>query len=349
MSGVSHVSIEERDDGMRLDRWFHAHYPAVSFSRLQKLLRTGQVRLDGGRAKCSTRVAAGQVVRVPPMGEPSQRSEFGRGQTYRLSESDAEMMHTLVLHQDDDIIILNKPPGLPVQGGIKSERNIDAMLDAFSSGSNERARLVHRLDRDTSGVLVLARNRRTANALTTLFNRRQVRKVYWALVVGVPHPDEGRIDLALAKRGRQGEERVRPASPEDADAQRAITEYVVISKVGRSLAWLAMMPVTGRTHQLRAHAAAIGHPIVGDGKYGGSEAHPGGAIARRLHLHSREVLLPHPSGGELRMTAPLPPHMEATFKDLGLSPDEAEHVFSLVEAPASPGRPKRSRRVARPS
>jgi 23S rRNA pseudouridine955/2504/2580 synthase len=327
MSGVEKKRVSRGEDGMRLDRWFAAHYPALTYGKLQKLLRTGQVRVDGGRAKANTRLADGQEVRIPPLpqAEPLAREPSRQRPP---SAEDARFVQSLVIHRDADIIALNKPPGLAVQGGSATTEHLDRLLDALKFDAPERPRLVHRLDKDTSGVLLLARSREAAAKLGRCLKHRTARKLYWALVIGVPKIADGEIKLPLAKRGRQGDERVRPADSEEAEARMAITRFAVLERAGTRLCWLAMMPVTGRTHQLRAHAAAIGHPVVGDGKYGGAEAHPGGEIARRLHLHARRIVIPHPRGGVFDISAPLPHHMRRAWRLLGLDPYDTRDPFA---------------------
>ncbi|MGI9382884.1 MAG: RluA family pseudouridine synthase [Methyloligellaceae bacterium] len=318
MSGVEVKEVDAAESGMRLDRWFGVHYPAVPHGRLQKLLRTGQVRVDGARAKAGMRLAAGQSIRVPPVGEAAARSARPPSD---LSKSDRAFIRGLVIGESADIIALNKPPGLPVQGGTRTERHLDGLLDGLTSGRGERPRLVHRLDKDTSGVLLLARSRQSAASLGRAIKDRAAHKVYWALVVGQPKPAQGEIDAPLVKKGAAGQERVRLAGAGAPGAKKAMTRYQTIETAGRELTWVALEPVTGRTHQLRAHMAAIGHPIVGDGKYGGADAHPGGEIPRKLHLHARRMAVPEGRGRWFDVTAPLPEHMRATWDILGLDPE----------------------------
>lgn len=318
MSGVEVKEVDTAESGMRLDRWFGVHYPAVPHGRLQKLLRTGQVRVDGARAKAGMRLAAGQTIRVPPIGKAAARVKPA---PRALSEADRAFVRQLVIGESADIIALNKPPGLPVQGGSRAERHLDGLLDGLTSGRSERPRLVHRLDKDTSGVLLLARSRRAAAALGRAIKDRAAHKLYWALVIGVPKPAGDEIDAPLIKKGMAGQERVRLAEPGAPGAKRAVTRYHAIETAGRQLTWLALEPVTGRTHQLRAHMAAVGHPIVGDGKYGGAAAHPGGEIPRKLHLHCRRMRVPEGRGRWFDVTAPLPEHMRATWDVLGLDAD----------------------------
>ena len=288
----------------------------MTHARLEKLVRTGQVRVDGARIKAGHRLTPGERVRVPPLGEaaPARAERLPPP----VSDEDARRLLASVLWRDDEIVAIDKPPGLAVQGGTRTSRHLDMMLDALRFGSDERPRLVHRLDRDTSGVLVLARGAAAAARLAAAFRGRTVRKLYWALVAGRPRRDEGRIDLALAKRPGPRGERVGAA----VEGKAAVTHYRVIDALGRRCAWLELTPRTGRTHQLRAHCAALGAPVVGDGKFGGRAAFLGGeGIAKRLHLHARAVVLPRPGEGELRIVAPLPEHMRATWRHLGFDPD----------------------------
>ncbi|WP_119061833.1 RluA family pseudouridine synthase [Dichotomicrobium thermohalophilum] len=326
MSGVEKKRVAPDEDGMRLDRWFAAHYPGLTYGRLQKLLRTGQVRVDGGRAKANTRIERGQEIRVPPLSQPA--AEAGAAPAKALSERDIHFVRSLVIHKDDDILALNKPPGLAVQGGSGTTEHLDRLLEGLTFEKTERPRLVHRLDKDTSGVMLLARSRDAAAKLGRALKHRSARKLYWALVIGVPKPAQGEINLPLIKRGGRGDERVHPAEPDAPEAKHAVSRYAILERAGRRLSWLAMTPITGRTHQLRAHAAAIGHPIVGDGKYGGAEAHPGGEIPRKLHLHARRLTIPHPRGGMFDIAAPLPQHMLKTWEVLGFDPEDDRDPFA---------------------
>jgi 23S rRNA pseudouridine955/2504/2580 synthase len=285
-------------------------------------LRTGRIRVDGARARAGDRVAPGQAIRIPPLDEMTAPAPQVLRQ---VSSGDEAMLRDAVLHRDDAVIVLNKPPGLAVQGGSGTERHLDGMLDALRFGSDVRPRLVHRLDRETSGVLVLARTVAAAAFLTRAFREKTTRKIYWAIVVGLPKLRQGRIDLALAKLpGREGE-RVRADADE---GKRAITYYHVADSVGSEASWLALLPVTGRTHQLRAHCAAIGTPILGDAKYGAGAVHLTGVPdAKRLHLHARSLAIPHPLGDTLRVTAPLPQHMRRSWEYFGF-PDDLEDPFA---------------------
>ncbi len=326
MNGVETRHVKPDEEGMRLDRWFSVHYPDIGHGRLQKLLRTGQVRLDGARAKANTRVKAGQAVRIPPVGARTSAAEM-RSQRPLLTDADAEYIRSLVIYSDEWLVALAKPPGLAVQGGTGTTRHVDALVDALAVPGGERPRLVHRLDRDTSGVLVLARTRAAAAVLARLFRSRRLTKVYWALVVGVPKPAEGTIDASLRKAGHAGDQRIVVAERDEEGAQHAVTRYRTVSRAGKRFAWLEVEPETGRTHQIRVHLAAIGHPVVGDGKYGGRTEVGGDGIARTLHLHARRLEFPHPKDGRLiRIEAPLPEHMKRTWDLLGLDEREAEET-----------------------
>ncbi len=301
--------IERDDDGIRLDRWFKRHYPALTHGRLEKLLRTGQVRLDGKRVKASDRMAEGQMLRLPPQVAEGAPNEKPKAATV------AGSLQEFVLHMDASVIVLNKPPGLATQGGSGLTKHIDGMLESLMFDKRQRPRLVHRLDRDTSGVLLVARTVPAAAALAKSLAQRDASKVYWALTRGVPKKKQGTIRAALAKQGGRGEERM--AVSEADEAKRAVTAYEVMGQAGDEFAWVAAKPLTGRTHQIRVHLASIGAPIVGDFKYGGAEAKGKGAIADKLHLHARSIDIAHPDGGRLHVTAPLPEHMRKSWKLLG--------------------------------
>src|SRR5262249_22215421 len=267
MTATDTVMVAGEDGSVRLDRWFKRHYPALGHNRLERLLRTGHIRVDGKRARSGDRVAPGQAIRIPSLDEMTTPTPQ---ESRQVSPGDEAMLRDAVLHRDDAVLVLNKPAGLPVQGGSGTERHLDGLLDALRFGSDVRPRLVHRLDKETSGVLVLARTLAAAALLTRAFREKTTRKTYWAIVVGLPKLLQGRIDLPLTKLpGREGE-RVRADAEE---GKRAITYYRVVDNVGSRASWLALLPVTGRTHQLRAHCAALGTPILGDAKYGATAAH----------------------------------------------------------------------------
>ena len=318
------------DEGeQRLDRWFKRRFPHLTQGAVEKLCRTGQVRVDGARVKASDRVAEGMEIRVPPLPDPNAP----RPEAPKVTRSDEQMIQDCVIYRDNDIIVLNKPAGLPSQGGSgQGERHVDGLTEALKFGYKERPKLVHRLDKDTSGVLVLARTDRVARALSESFRHRNTRKIYWALVAGVPNPKQGSIKYALMKapghgRGGEGEKMicVHPAKIADyPEAKRAQTDFFTLWFLGSRCAWMALSPITGRTHQLRAHMAELGHPIVGDGKYGGSGqenlgdgwgANLGAEVGRKLHLHARSLTIEHPIRKEpVTFTAPLGPHMAKTWK-----------------------------------
>ena len=322
------------EDGLRLDRWLKQHYPDLPFGQVQKLLRTGQIRVDGHRAKSNTRIEAGQEVRMPPSlrGEGAAPTAASRPKPKekpqaKVSSGEIKDIQARVLYRDKDILVIDKPAGLAVQGGSGIGRHLDAMLDGLQFDAAERPRLTHRLDKDTSGVLVLARTRKAAQWLTEGFRRKTIKKLYWAAVAGVPEIYTGRIRLDLGKRrGAGGQEKM---DAEAEDAKRAETLYRVVDKAGKKASWLAMEPVTGRTHQLRAHAQAMGTPILGDGKYGGAAAFLDLPFKlRMLQLHARRIVISRPGGGVVDVKAPLPPHMKELWKTLGFSTGgEAYELF----------------------
>ena len=323
--------IDHDDDGIRVDRWFKRHYPALTHSRLEKLLRTGQVRLDGKRVKSADRVAAGQTVRLPPQivhgdltGKPPETAKPAmRGD-----------LQDLILYMDKSVIVLNKPSGLATQGGSGLTQHVDGMLDSLAFEKNTRPKLVHRLDRDTSGVLVIARTSPAASQLSRSLAERDAQKIYWALTKGVPKVKRGTIKAALMKESGFGEhgrdERmttVEKGAINEKDAKDAVTDYTLIATAGEEFAFVAVKPLTGRTHQIRVHLAAIGTPIVGDFKYGGTDVRGRGEIENRLHLHARSIDIARPDGGRLVVTAPLPPHMLKTWQLLGFDAEMMANPF----------------------
>ena len=313
MSGVQTLTVAPEDAEIRLDRWFKRHFPDLGHGRLEKLLRTGQIRLDGKRVEASDRIAAGQRIRVPPL--PSGPPPDTKPERAAPSAADTRLLQERVLYRDAEMIVINKPEGLAVQGGTGTSRHLDGLLDALRFEAKERPRLVHRLDKDTSGVLVLARSAHAAARIGELFRGKATRKVYWAITVGAPKPRNGKIDQPLAKQAGPGGERV-AADHEEGD--RALTFYRTVARAGDRFAWLALEPVTGRTHQLRVHCLTLGTPILGDGKYGGAAAHPASLPqASKLHLHARAIALPLPSGKTVTVTAPLPPHMRESWDFFG--------------------------------
>jgi 23S rRNA pseudouridine955/2504/2580 synthase len=309
---VRHLDVGADDEAVRLDRWLRRILPDVPYGQLAKWLRTGQIRVDGKRAKPGQRLSEGQTVRLPPINLPDAPPP----RVAAVAPADAADLQARILYRDDAIIALNKPSGLAVQGGSKTPRHLDGMLEALRFDAAEKPRLVHRLDKDTSGVLLLARNAATARQLTTQFRDHDVVKTYWALVVGVPSPSEGQIDLPLAKTPGRGGEKMRPAKE---DGLSAITRYAIVDQAGQRAAWLTMNPLTGRTHQLRVHCTVLGTPIVGDGKYGGKEAFIAG-LSNKLHLHARSVTFPHPiTGARMDIVAPLSDHCAESWATLGFT------------------------------
>ncbi|WP_319825790.1 RluA family pseudouridine synthase [Thalassovita sp.] len=338
MSRVQTVIVGPGEGDQRLDRWLKRKFPHLTQGQVEKMCRKGELRVNGARCKTSTRIEIGQEVRIPPLPEPGEKKSILK---QRISQADTKMMQDAVLFMDDHIIVLNKPAGLPVQGGSKQAKHVDGLAEALTFGYDEKPRLVHRLDKDTSGVLVLARTREAAAALTAAFRHRETRKIYWALVAGVPTPYLGEIKYGLVKapgHGKGGEgEKMLCIHPRDLSntpgAKRAHTLYATLYRVASRAAWVAMEPVTGRTHQLRAHMAEIGHPIIGDGKYGGSGqenlgdgwgAQLGGIISKKLHLHARTLRIEHPATKKvMTFTAPLPDHMAHSWDTFGWTEDLA--------------------------
>lgn len=332
--GVELHEVADADGGIRLDRWFRRHFPGVPHGRLEKLLRGGQIRVDGHRARADHRLERGQVVRIPPLGEAAAHAAKEQRPAASADPRDLAALRSWILYEDEAIIVLNKPHGLAVQGGSGTRRHLDAMLPLLAA-EGERPRLVHRLDKDTSGVLVLARTAAAANALTRAFRERTAAKLYWAITVGVPEAARGRIDLPLEKKPGAAGERMEAVEA----GERAITDYAVIERMGRHAAWLELVPLTGRTHQLRVHCAAMGTPILGDGKYGGGAAFLKDAAATRtLHLHARRLTVPHPAGGMITAEAPLPEHMRQTWRLFGLSEPAAAPPRRHPEAAAGSAR-----------
>jgi 23S rRNA pseudouridine955/2504/2580 synthase len=318
MAGVELKIVTQDEAGMRLDRWFKVHFPGLGFGPLQKLLRSGQVRIDGGRAKSETRVVVGQSIRIPPMNVDEAKSGPLTGKTIRGQE-DGDVLRQMLLYEDDKVYVFNKPSGLAVQGGSGVVRNVDDMLEAWRNKKGEKPRLVHRIDRDTSGVLVVARTRGAAQSLTKAFRDRVTGKTYWALVKGVPPKREGKISSWLVKEETEDGDRMRVATHGERGADHAITNYRVIETAGQRVTWMELSPHTGRTHQLRVHMLNLGCPILGDPKYFETDKNwelPGG-MQNRLHLHARRIVIPHPDGGDIDVSAPLPPHMVQSWNLLG--------------------------------
>ncbi len=360
MSAVTIRKVKPDEEGMRLDRWFQTRFPDLPFGALQRLIRSGQVRVDGARVKTNTRISDGQTIRIPPLTQEKstipELREQGKTNQVRLSptraalsgndtvqkpnatarrklQEDLDFIKSIILYEDNEMMVLNKPMGLAVQGGISTTRHIDGLLDALRDEDGQKPRLVHRLDKDTAGCLVIAKTRLAAATLAKTFRTRSARKIYWALVAGVPNVRQGRISTYLAKgEGRDGVEKMQIAKHGDEGADHALTYYAVIDQAAQKLSWISLKPVTGRTHQLRAHAAHIGHPIVGDPKYFDIEnwEMPGG-IQKKLHLLARRIVIPHPKTGKpVDVTAPLPPHMMQSWNLLGL---DAKQYDPIIDAP----------------
>jgi 23S rRNA pseudouridine955/2504/2580 synthase len=328
-SSVQTVTIGADESGMRVDRFLEARFPGLSFSHIQRVIRKGELRLNGKRAKPQERLQTGQAVRIPPLRLDQPKPRAGG----EADEKDLAFLKSITLFEDADVMVLNKPMGLAVQGGSGTTRHLDGLLEVLRQPGpdGQRPRLVHRLDKDTAGCLLVAKTRFAAAALAKTFRSRSARKTYWALVAGVPKPLQGRISTFLAKEEREDESVMRVASHGDEGASHAVTYYAVVETSARTLCWVSLKPVTGRTHQLRAHMAHIGHPIVGDPKYFSIENWelPGG-MQNRLHLLARRIAVPHPRGGTIDITAPLPPHMEQSWNLLGL---DAARYDPIVDAP----------------
>ncbi len=323
---VEAIRVKPGDADMRLDRWFRLHFPEVGHSYLQKLLRSGQVRVDSKRVEANHRVAAGEEVRVPfAVRQPKKAGKGALKAPAGSSKADHDAIEKMILYEDDEVLVLNKPFGLAVQGGSGTTHHVDGMLAGMAGRfGGERPRLVHRLDRDTSGVLLVAKTRQAAAKLGRTFQTRSAAKTYWALVKGVPFPLQGKIEAALVKASGPDGDRVRKALPGEQEvAMHATTHYSVIDRVANKASWVSLKPVTGRQHQLRAHMHMIGHPMVGDNKYEGDKNMPAENMDMKLHLHARRLIIPHPrTGKKVDVTAPMPAHMKATWELLGLNAEQ---------------------------
>jgi 23S rRNA pseudouridine955/2504/2580 synthase len=325
-TGVQTSKVTPDEAGMRVDRFLEARFPGLSFSHIQRVIRKGELRVNGKRAQPKQRLEAGQTVRIPPLRLDQPKAAAGGDDA-----KTRDFLKSITLYEDADVLVFNKPMGLAVQGGSGTTRHLDGMLDVLRDAQGQRPRLVHRLDKDTAGCLLVAKTRFAASALAKTFRSRSARKIYWALVAGVPKPRQGRISTFLAKEEREDDSFMRIARHGEEGASHAVTYYAVVEAAARQLAWLSLKPVTGRTHQLRAHMAHIDHPIVGDPKYFSKENWelPGG-MQNRLHLLARRIVVPHPRGGTVDVTAPLPPHMQQSWNLIGF---DLKRYDPIVEAP----------------
>ncbi|MGL4813078.1 MAG: RluA family pseudouridine synthase [Beijerinckiaceae bacterium] len=325
---VQMVTVDADHAGMRIDRFLEAKFPGLSFAHIQRLVRKGELRVDGRRADSKDRLEEGQKVRIPPL-----RLEAPKRASDAVRDKVIAELRAMILWEDDDVLVLNKPFGLAVQGGSGTVKHIDGMLEALTGRDGQRPRLVHRIDKDTAGCLLVAKTRFAASAMTKSFRSRDTRKIYWALVSGVPRTRQGRISTFVAREEMpDGDSRMRVARHGEDGASHALTYYAVVETSAQKLAWLSLKPVTGRTHQLRVHTAEMGHPIVGDPKYFNRENWelPGG-IQNRLHLLARRIVIPHPRGkGLIDVSAPLPPHMQQSWNLLGL---DAKRYDPIEDAP----------------
>jgi 23S rRNA pseudouridine955/2504/2580 synthase len=340
---VRQFTVAADDDGIRLDRWFKRHLPDSSFNLVSRWARTGQLRVDGARATPGDRIVAGQIIRVPPA-DPVATKAIAERPTRKVStltEDEIEFAQGLVIYKDDAGLVINKPAGLATQGGTGTTEHVDGLLDALMYDAKGRPKLVHRLDKDTSGALLVARSPKAAAHFATAFSSRTARKVYWAIVVGVPDIHDGMIELPIAKQPGSGGEKMHVDEKAGSPAR---TRYRVIERAGNAAAWVELQPYTGRTHQLRVHMAAIGHPIVGDGKYGGKAAFLTGTVSRKMHLHARRIRVDHPVDGIIDVTAELPPHFAETIEDLGFDIELSDRF--VLDEPKFSDTPEGKKRIA---
>jgi 23S rRNA pseudouridine955/2504/2580 synthase len=327
ISGVQHLTVTADEAGMRVDRFLESRFPQLSFSHIQRIARKGELRVNGKRVETKDRLEEGQDVRMPPV-----RLDPTAPRPAKAADDAATFLKGITLYEDADVMVIDKPAGLAVQGGSGTTRHVDGLLMSMADPDGQRPRLVHRLDKETSGCLVIAKTRFAASVLAKSFRSRSARKVYWALVAGVPRVRQGRVSTYLAKEENERESRMAISKHGGDGAMHAVTFYAVVETSAQKLAWLSLKPVTGRTHQLRAHTAHIGHPIVGDEKYFNVENWqlPGG-IQNRLHLLARRIVIPHPRGqGVIDVTAPLPAHMRQSWNLLGFDDGRYDPI---VDAP----------------
>ena len=316
-------TVADDDDGIRLDRWFKRHLPDTSFNIVSRWARTGALRIDDKKAAPGDRVETGQVLRMPPAEAAPAEGKRAQRPVVPLTEDEERFVQEMVIERTRDALVLNKPPGLATQGGTKTHQHLDRLLDGLAGDEGQRPKLVHRLDKDTSGALLVARSARAAGHFAKTFASRTARKVYWALVVGIPAPEQGQIDAPLAKQPGTGGEKMHV---DEEQGQVARTRYRTIDIAGNRAAWVELQPLTGRTHQLRAHMAAIGHPIVGDAKYGGADAFLTGGISRKMHLHARRLRVDGPDGKPIDVTAELPGHFSESLGMLGFEVMDGDNM-----------------------
>lgn len=336
---VRSFTVNADDNDIRVDRWFARHMAHIGFGTVSRWARTGQLRVDGKRVSHSDRIMTGQVLRVPPDDRAKPAKTIRRKE---LNDDEMALAKDMVIHRDRAALILNKPPGLATQGGSKTYKHVDGLLDAYMDDDDDkRPRLVHRLDKDTSGVLLVARSPGAAAFFSRHFSGRSARKTYWALIMGLPDIREGQIDLPLAKQPGSGGEKM---FVDEVEGQSARTRYRVLEHAGGRVSWVELFPLTGRTHQLRVHMAAIGHPILGDIKYGGKDAHLSGSVSRKMHLHARHLRIDHPDGGKLEVKAELPPHFADTMEGLGFDMAIGD-AFNPVDHAPEPSREEQKRKA----
>lgn len=328
MAGVSKEYVKDNEADWRIDKWFNVHFPGLGYGRLSKILRKGEVRVNGKRVKANFRLESGMEIRLPPLGKEERVQSVKPVKRKRsVSDDDAELMRSMVIYQDNSVIVINKLPGLAVQGGTNTVKHIDGMIEALQGNKEEKPRLVHRIDKDTSGVLVLARTAIAAKKLTESFKKRHTDKIYWALVKGRPSQTEGVIQAPLDKEPGSRGERMTVSE----NGKRAVTDFKVMDSASGTVTWMAFKPITGRTHQIRVHATVLGTPIIGDGKYGAKDAFIDGPISKKLHLHARSIEVDHPDGGVLSVKASLPHHMAESWDMFGFDPDDSSNPFEETD------------------
>ncbi|HUG45060.1 MAG TPA: RluA family pseudouridine synthase [Sphingomicrobium sp.] len=341
MAQARTFTVDEDDDGIRLDRWFKRNQPDISFNLVARWARTGQLRLDGKRVAPGDRIVAGQEIRVPPVEPEAARPARSKPASEPLTAEEEEFVRSLVIYEDENAFVLNKPPGLATQGGTKTTNHLDRLLDGLADEAGRRPKLVHRLDKDTSGALLVARTARAAAFFSRAFSERTAKKIYWALAIEVPSLHEGLIDAPLGKQPGTGGEKMHI---DEEQGQPAKTRWRLIDRAGNRASWFELRPLTGRTHQLRAHMAAIGHPIVGDGKYGGAESFLTGGISRKLHLHARRLAISAPGGKKIDVTAELPEHFAQSLEALGFEVASGERVAPVRPQGSGSAKPRRETR-----